>query len=490
MVKRRLIHLGVLLIMSLMAAAAVAAEDSNDEKRVFVPSVYYESTPCNVTVNAGQSIQAAINNARSGQIICVRAGTYHEHIQFQPAKSGITLMAYPGERPIIDGRGTLPTVTNSNRYRGLVHITANNVVVDGFEVRNSNIRGVAVAQPSGMNQPLENVVVKNMVVTGSKDSGININGSSTLKPRNILVENNVVHSNLLKNAGGSVGGTGLVFVQVENSIARGNRVYHNLGEGMSIDRWTVNVRFESNIVYDNAHANIYTVNNQNAVIQGNFVFCTDDRTYWIGQGAKSRPVEGIQVRDESFPGSATKPPPSSGQVIINNVVVGCGTNFGVSSQIPGGGLTNALVANNSFINARGQSGQNVSNVKLEGQASFKNSQFVNNLILQTVPGGMANMNTAKGTPDLSTFTMANNLYSSKPNDKKWPAQETGRIVADPRVVNPVTPVKGTMPNINNYAILGNSPAINAGVPVARVTVDFFGQNRIGALDIGAIEFRN
>ena len=49
------------------------------------------------------------------------------------------------------------------------------------------------------------------------------------------------------------------------------------------------------------------------------------------------------------------------------------------------------------------------------------------------------------------------------------------------------PVKGSVPNVNGYALQSSSPAINAGRAVAQVTVDFFGQNRSGALDIGADE---
>ncbi|HRO24797.1 MAG TPA: choice-of-anchor Q domain-containing protein, partial [Promineifilum sp.] len=49
------------------------------------------------------------------------------------------------------------------------------------------------------------------------------------------------------------------------------------------------------------------------------------------------------------------------------------------------------------------------------------------------------------------------------------------------------PVKGSIPDANGYALQSNSPAINAGRAVARVTEDFFGQSRGGVLDIGADE---
>jgi hypothetical protein len=427
---------------------------------------------------------AAINNAPSGQIVCVRAGTYHERIDINGTHAGLTLMAYPGERPIIDGQGTLPDV-NPNFYPGLVHITGSNVTVDGFEVRNSSKRGLVVYQPSNSTVRLENVTVRNMIVTGSIDSGIIISGYNGIKPRNIVIANNVVYNNLLKYLSGEISGAGMAFVDTENSVGRGNRVFNNYGEGLTLDRWTNGVTLEDNIVYDNKHANLYLNNTVNPRVQRNLVFCTDDRNFWVGEGSEARAGVGLQVRDEIF-NTSIPVTISSGQIIINNIVVGCALNFGVASHMAGGGLNNAVVANNSFINARGETGERVSNVQFEGGAAFNNSQFVNNLILQQTPGVMVSFLVWLGNSDMSTFTLANNLYSSTPAFS-WPTNETGRLIADPLITNPVSPVKGSIPDANSYRIPPNSPAVNAGKPVGQVTQDFFQQARVGALDIGADE---
>src|SRR5690606_16037111 len=107
---------------------------------------------------------------------------------------------------------------------------------------------------------------------------------------------------------------------------------------------------------DNAHANLYLNATAYPLVQRNLVFCTDDREFWRkGSTSFYRPGPGIQVRDEDFEGQPVMPPSSIGQVIINNVVIGCSTNFGVSTQqgTGVGGLRDALVANNTFANARG-----------------------------------------------------------------------------------------------------------------------------------------
>lgn len=476
-------RLALLVFLTLIVTVGGAlADDSGNRSLSLMTPLMNNAANCTTVVSPGQSIQAAISSAQSGHVICVRAGTYHEQLMFKINKAGITVQAYPGERPVLDGRKVIPTGKN----QGLVQINASNVTVDGFDVVNSAARGVIIGHPTNGTQSLRNAIVRNLTVRGSHDSGINVNGSDQYHLINILIENNVVFNNLQKNAGGTVGGSALTFVDVDNSTARGNIIYNNLGEGLVADRWTNNLVFEDNISYDNKNANIYLSTTKNPLVQRNLVFCTNDRDWW--RGAKGKPPPGIMMRDEDYEGQSVKPPPSSGQVIINNIVIGCGINFGVSTQFPGGGLNGALIANNTFANARGDAGSGVNNVLFEGDANYVNSSFVNNLILQAADASIptAHVLTSLGTPTFATFTLANNLYGTAPS-KSWPTNEAGRVLGDPKLANPTLPTKGNIPDANGYALQSNSPAINAGRSVAQVTVDYFNQNRSGALDIGADE---
>jgi len=464
----------ILLLVGLFVLTAVPVVSAQSATASFAPTLQVANS-CTKIINPGQSIQAAVTNAQSGNVICVRAGTYQERLLIKTAN--ITLMAYPGDaRPIIDGAYVLPVLTAKNRFAGLIQIGADHVTVDGFEVRRSTARGLTTGH--------DNVTIRNMIIRDSKEVGLIVTGSTQNPATNVLVENNVVYNNLLKNASGAVGGSALSFVQVENSIARGNRVHHNYGEGLVAGRWTKGLLFEDNTVYDNRGANLYMVNTINPVIRRNFIFCTDDPISWRGTGVMYRPGPGLQVRDETF--KKQQPPVSSGQVIVNNLVVGCGQNFGVSSQLAGGGLNNAIVANNSFINARGTSDRGVNNLEFDGRASFNNTRFVNNLIVQTVPGTITRIQYATGTPNLSTFTVSNNLYSRTPTNG-WPTSEARRIVANPALVGLPTPLLAALPLPGNYALTAASPAVNAGTNVAQVTDDIFGDARTGALDIGADE---
>jgi len=288
-----------------------------------------------------------------------------------------------------------------------------------------------------------------------------------------------------------VGGSALTFLYARDSVARGNRVYNNYGEGLVAGRYSTRITIEDNIIYDNEHANLYLNATTYPLVQRNIVFCTDDPRFWRkGSGTDYNPGPGIQIRDEDFEGQEVMPPPSSNQVIINNLAAGCSTNLGVATQRAdgGGGLKDALVAHNVFANARGETGSGINNVEFNSNASYVNSRFINNIILQSVPGNSA---VTLGARDaFGSLTLANNLYSVAPRNS-WPSGESGRLVTAPGFAGgqPPLPVMGSIPAADDYRLDYNSPAFDSGLPLAEVGADIFGQTRAstGLPDIGAHE---
>lgn len=285
-------------------------------------------------------------------------------------------------------------------------------------------------------------------------------------------------------SGDPIGGSGLTFVYAQDSIARGNVVYNNYGEGLVADRNSSHITLEDNISYDNDHANVYLNDTAYPLVQRNIIYCTDDREFWRkGHATDYRPGTGLQIRDEDF---NPMPPPSTGQVIINNIIAGCNTNFGVATQQPGGGLNNGLVANNVFINSRADSPAAVDNVVFSSGASYANSRFVNNMIIQTAPGDLAFI---QGVSDFSTMTVANNLYSSVPAN--WFPNEAGRVIGAPDFINgsPPLPTVANPPNAADYLVGYDSPAFDTGQTLAEVMADYFGNTRLdtGLPDIGVHE---
>jgi hypothetical protein len=103
------------------------------------------------SVNAPfQSINTALGHATAGDTVMVRGGSYYEQVMFQ--KSGvlnknITVKAYPGEKPVIDGSkitvsGWLPLVTLSNvRYISLEGFDICNLTTSAF---NADPEGIAI----------------------------------------------------------------------------------------------------------------------------------------------------------------------------------------------------------------------------------------------------------------------------------------------------------------------------------------------------------
>lgn len=80
------------------------------------------------------------------------------------------------------------------------------------------------------------------------------------------------------------------------------------------------------------------------------------------------------------------------------------------------------------------------NIEFDGRASYRNSRFVNNLIVQMVPGTITRIQVATGTPDLTGFVISNNLYSKARSSNGRLCTEPGRVVADALLANPIMPV--------------------------------------------------
>ena len=150
-----------------------------------------DANACQITVEPGGSIQAAINAAANDTVICVRGGIYNETITVAAAKTGLTIMAYPGESPIIDGQKLLPGGSASMRFRSLVEIMGQGTIFDGFEVRYSSARGVEVGG--------NDVIVRNTIIHDNWNLGLLVRGvDENSLVSGVLAENNQVYSNLRK----------------------------------------------------------------------------------------------------------------------------------------------------------------------------------------------------------------------------------------------------------------------------------------------------
>ena len=107
-----------------------------------------------LTVNPGESIQAAIKNANEGDTIIVENGIYHEwHILVNKT---LTIIGRIMENTIIDGNGTADVI---------FHVTASNVVIENFTLQNTDIsfgiQGTAIRIYRATNVKVNKVITKN-----------------------------------------------------------------------------------------------------------------------------------------------------------------------------------------------------------------------------------------------------------------------------------------------------------------------------------------
>ena len=170
-------------------------------------------------VKPGQSIQAAVDRAQSGDRVEVYPGVYTQSVMVD--KAGISLVGVHlnGERPILDGE---------NKRGDAVQGSADHFLMQGFHIRNYTGNGVVnhratdvtyrdlIVENPGLYAvyPVEctGVLVEGCVVSGASDAGIYVGQS-----RDIIVRNNEVFQNV---AG----------IEIENSaraIVVNNSAHHN-----------------------------------------------------------------------------------------------------------------------------------------------------------------------------------------------------------------------------------------------------------------------
>ena len=225
-------------------------------------------------VSPGESIQKVVDANPPGTSFLLESGV-HRRQEVKP-KRGMTFSGEQGT--VLDGDGV-----TEYAFFAWENTDADNVTIRNLEVRNyAPIPQMAAINNHGRSGWL----VENCEVHGSAASGIRVSDNSTirnctvhhnerlgLKPSgdNIVVVDNVVHSNNLNRrndptyeAGGiKAGGNGLTF--------RNNHIYDNYGPGIWLDVGAINVLYEGNLIEGNAYAGIHHEISYDAIIRNNTI---------------------------------------------------------------------------------------------------------------------------------------------------------------------------------------------------------------------------
>jgi parallel beta-helix repeat protein len=204
----------------------------------------------------------------AGDMLYIRAGTYTSAIY--PTVSGtaaawITISAYPGELPILDGAGA--TVGGSGLEPTSVAVQYLRVV--GLVSRNWPSSGFS----NGFNFPSSHVEFRNCIADGN-----GINGIAFYKATGVLIQSSIIahNGNQLPSFSSGVnlftaGGT------FQDNVVRGNVSFENVdissnhsdGSGFILDQNSTGALFDSNIAFGNGGSCIRLTNSSGAHIVNN-----------------------------------------------------------------------------------------------------------------------------------------------------------------------------------------------------------------------------
>lgn len=330
------------------------------------------------------------------------------------------------------------------------------VQISGIEVKNSKYIGIGLY---GKHNTVSNVFVHH-----SWRNGIYINGDY-----GIVQDSRVWRNSMHNEFGVDTGSSGIVASWDESdgiteyAVIRRNEVWENWGQGINIHHANY-VTVEENTSYDNYTANIYIHDTTNVLCQRNFFYMNPNNVYMGDLGDEV----GIMMGEEY------SPPIAENIQVINNIAYGNHRNLFWYTGNYGGGMTNVLFANNTFVNGSGSSSNGNSNIILDPSVN-SNVRFENNIVLQE--NGLLPV---IGTVEQPGISYSHNLWSSNPVSA---ASGLGDWIGDPKLSKVGQPY-----TINWFLLNSSSPAIDAALSLPEVFMDYFGNSRGLSPDMGAIEY--
>ena len=237
-----------------------------------------------ITVQPGQSIQAAIDASHPGDIVEVLNGTYYENLN---VTKRITL------------RGVRYPVVDASQKDGAIILFADGIALEGFTITNAsyseNLIGVSV-RGSDCSLAANNVLGNDygIVVAGSNNSTLENNTASGSIIGILLAKanNNQISNNNATNNGGSflLQSGGIILVYSSNNTLAGNvandpyngiylrysdsnRVEDNLAGSISGNGISVldsgNNLIKDNLASDCYQNGVYLDNSSNNTVEGN-----------------------------------------------------------------------------------------------------------------------------------------------------------------------------------------------------------------------------
>jgi hypothetical protein len=465
------------LFLAVLVMLLASCGGSGSTQTQLAKPEYYVS-PSGSDTNPGtlaqpwKTLNYAVSKLKSGDTLYARGGIYAERVTVSKsgtASSPITITNYSGESPIIDGAGL-----SVGNWETLLALNGNYINTSGFEIRNINIDGyggnsgsIVVLGGYGVSIQGNNDTISHLNVHNTWAQGIFASGdNSTIQDSTIY---NVALSNCRlsgqPNCSGTTQGWPSCVSAASNygsgnithgAIIQRNIVHDCWGEGIST--WLADgTIIQDNVTYDNWALNLYVNNSTNVLVQRNIIYNTPNNYV--------QKQSGFTLADEIT--STTNNPLSSGNTVINNFVYNSPFCAFCWTQVPGSGLNNVLIANNTIVATFSTGGYTSSQ-----SVTNTNSRIINNIVTGTV-----------SVPSSAGLTFSNNLWASTPPVN---ASGSGDVIGDPLLFKTGSTGPGLLTS-GYFNISATSPAIGKGTTLPQVITDFFGLPRKSIPTIGGAE---
>ncbi len=432
---------------------------------------FYVATTGNNQNSGSQSqpwrtIQKAIDTVQAGDTIIVRAGSYQENLTIRrpaTASKPIKLQAFTGERPVIIGSGSGPTVYFYHALCDEAVIGEGNGNTDCqafyWQIQGFRIQG----SPNGGGDG--NVVKIDPPKVTLRDNQLCCSVADVVKIVRTANDTQILNNEIWQDA----------TIVTPSANAQGVDI-------VGADR----VRVAGNYIHDINDIGVYAKgNSRNALFENNRLVNIGANALMLGQSTDAE-----RLRDgnyESYDG-----------MVRNNVVINTG-----QACLATASSYNAQFYNNSCY-LTGQSSQasiRLSNESEVGQTG-SNIAIVNNLIYGAANTPVLKIGSSAMT-NYSSLTIQNNLYFVAGGNPQFYASDffepigftqwktnytslsgrsdTGSLVADPKFASTT--------GSNSLSLQSISPAINAGINTSNAPSDRLGISRPQgtSTDIGAYE---
>jgi len=224
-------------------------------------------------------IQDAVNAAQQGDTVFVCNGIYYEHVVISKSISLV-------------GENRSVTVIDGNNVGTVVNVTADNVIMKGFTVRNGR-SGIVVSD--SYNCSIEDNFVEDNSYQGifvNESWNCNVSGNHAVGTKSGYGINVYASKNVLVEKNGATGNyfDGIGLVHSNDSVVRGNTVNNNILYGILIQDSYGNIAYHNNFFNNGIQVSSNTpVNDWDYGDEGN---------YWGDYGGVDDDGDGIG--DESY----------------------------------------------------------------------------------------------------------------------------------------------------------------------------------------------